>query len=105
MNKIMNNRMKRWLGVSVLCLVIGSGQNVVAQQVIFPQEVQADKAQLVSRSKEWTLKNALLTAKFAKVKGKLIFNGCEEMNLKPGTELFKVVLVTVAPSHPQRWSW
>lgn len=92
MNKIMNNRMKRWLGASVLCLVIGSGQNVVAQQVIFPQEVQADKAQLVSRSKEWTLKNALLTAKFAKVKGKLIFNGCEEMNLKPGTELFKVVL-------------
>ena len=92
MNKIMNNGMKRWLGVSVLCLVIGSGQNVVAQQVIFPQEVQADKAQLVSRSKEWTLKNALLTAKFAKVKGKLIFNGCEEMNLKPGTELFKVVL-------------
>ena len=52
MNKIMNNRMKRWLGASVLCLVIGSGQNVVAQQVIFPQEVQADKAQLVSRSKE-----------------------------------------------------
>lgn len=92
MNKIMNNRMKRWLGASVLCLVIGSGQSVVAQQVIFPQEVQADKAQLVSRSKEWTLKNALLTAKFAKVKGKLIFNGCEEMNLKPGTELFKVVL-------------
>ena len=92
MNKIMNNRMKRWLGASVFCLVIGSGQSVVAQQVIFPQEVQADKAQLVSRSKEWTLKNALLTAKFAKVKGKLIFNGCEEMNLKPGTELFKVVL-------------
>lgn len=88
----MNNRMKRWLGASVLCLVIGSGQNVMAQQVIFPQEVQADKAQLVSRSKEWTLKNALLTAKFAKVKGMLIFNGCEEMNLKPGTELFKVVL-------------
>ena len=51
MNKIMNNRMKRWLGASVLCLVIGSGQNVVAQQVIFPQEVQADKAHKSGKTK------------------------------------------------------
>lgn len=43
MNKIMNNRMKRWLGASVLCLVIGSGQNVVAQQVIFRRKCKPTK--------------------------------------------------------------
>ena len=84
--------MKRWIGASVCCFMLGGGQGIVAQKVIFPQEVQANKAQLESNENEWTLKNALLTAKFAKVDGKLIFNGCEEMNLKPGTELFKVVL-------------
>lgn len=41
---------------------------------------------------KYTLKNALLTAKFVKTEGKLIFYGCEEMNLKPSTKLFKVVL-------------
>ena len=88
----MSGRMKRWLGASVCCFILGCGQSVMAQQVVFPQEVQANKAQLESQFNQWTLKNALLTAKFAKVDDKLIFNGCEEMNLKAGTELFKVVL-------------
>ena len=88
----MNNNIKRWLVASVCCFMLGSGQSIMAQQVIFPQEVQANKAQLESNTNKWTLKNSLLTAKFAKVDGKLIFNGCKEMNLKPGTELFKVVL-------------
>lgn len=88
----MNNNIKRWLVASVCCFMLGSGQSIMAQQVIFPQEVQANKAQLESNTNKWTLKNSLLKAKFAKVDGKLIFNGCKEMNLKPGTELFKVVL-------------
>ena len=88
----MNNNIKRWLVASACCFMLGSGQSIMAQQVIFPQEVQANKAQLESNTNKWTLKNSLLTAKFAKVDGKLIFNGCKEMNLKPGTELFKVVL-------------
>lgn len=88
----MNNNIKRWLVASVCCFMLGSGQSIMAQQVIFPQEVQANKAQLESNTNKWILKNSLLTAKFAKVDGKLIFNGCKEMNLKPGTELFKVVL-------------
>ena len=88
----MNNNIKRWLVTSVCCFMLGSGQSIMAQQVIFPQEVQANKAQLESNTNKWTLKNSLFTAKFAKVDGKLIFNGCREMNLKPGTELFKVVL-------------
>ena len=88
----MNNNIKRWLVASACCFMLGSGQSIMAQQVIFPQEVQANKAQLESNTNKWTWKNSLLTAKFAKVDGKLIFNGCKEMNLKPGTELFKVVL-------------
>lgn len=88
----MNNNIKRWLVASACCFMLGSGQSIMAQQVIFPQEVQANKAQLESNTNKWILKNSLLTAKFAKVDGKLIFNGCKEMNLKPGTELFKVVL-------------
>lgn len=88
----MNNNIKRWLVASACCFMLGCGQSIMAQQVIFPQEVQANKAQLESNTNKWILKNSLLTAKFAKVDGKLIFNGCKEMNLKPGTELFKVVL-------------
>ena len=68
---MMNNYMKRWIGASFCCFMLGGGQGIVAQKVIFPQEVQANKAQLESNENEWTLKNALLTAKFAKVDGKL----------------------------------
>lgn len=89
----MDRNMRRWLTASICCFIIGGGQGIRAQKVIFPQTQQASIAQLeTDNTTEWTLKNALLTAQFAKVNGKLIFNGCEEMNLKPGTELFKVVL-------------
>ena len=84
--------MKRWIGASICCFILGSGQGIVAQKVVFPQEQQAGVASASEADNEYTLKNALLTAKFVKTEGKLIFNGCEEMNLKPGTELFKVVL-------------
>ena len=88
----MDNSMKRWIGASICCFILGSGQGIVAQKVVFPQEQQAGVASASEADNEYTLKNALLTAKFVKTEGKLIFNGCEEMNLKPGTELFKVVL-------------
>lgn len=84
--------MKRWLGLCVCCLILGSAQHIMAQQVVFPQAVQANKAQMESSDNEWILKNALLTAKFAKVDDYLVFGGCEAMNLKSGTELFRVVL-------------
>ena len=74
----MNNNIKRWLVASVCCFMLGCGQSIMAQQVIFPQKVQANKAQLESNINKWTLKNSLLTAKFAKVDGRLIFNGCKE---------------------------
>ena len=88
----MDNNIKRWIGASICCFILGGGQGIVAQKVVFPQEQQAGVATSSEVDNEYTLKNALLTAKFVKTDGKLIFDGCEEMNLKPGTELFKVVL-------------
>lgn len=88
----MDNNIKRWIGASICCFILGGGQGIVAQKVVFPQEQQAGTASASVVDNEYTLKNALLTAKFVKTDGKLIFDGCEEMDLKPGTELFKVVL-------------
>lgn len=88
----MDNNIKRWMGATICCFMLGSGQGIIAQKVVFPQTQQADTASIAVDGNEYTLKNNLLTAKFVKQDGSLFFNGCEEMNLKAGTELFKVVL-------------
>lgn len=88
----MDNNIKRWIGASVCCFILGNGQGIIAQKVVFPQETQAGVATAIATENEYTLKNNLLTAKFIKTGNNLFFNGCEEMNLKAGTELFKVVL-------------
>lgn len=88
----MDNNIKRWMGATICCFMLGSGQGIVAQKVVFPQTQQAGTASIAVDGNEYTLKNNLLTAKFVKQDGSLFFNGCEEMNLKAGTELFKVVL-------------
>ena len=80
------------MGATICCFMLGSGQGIVAQKVVFPQTQQAGTASIAVDGNEYTLKNNLLTAKFVKQDGSLFFNGCEEMNLKAGTELFKVVL-------------
>ena len=88
----MDNNIKRWMGATICCFMLGSGQGIIAQKVVFPQTQQAGTASIAIDGNEYTLKNNLLTAKFVKQDGSLFFNGCEEMNLKAGTELFKVVL-------------
>ena len=80
------------MGATICCFMLGSGQGIIAQKVVFPQTQQAGTASIAVDGNEYTLKNNLLTAKFVKQDGSLFFNGCEEMNLKAGTELFKVVL-------------
>ena len=80
------------MGATICCFMLGSGQGIIAQKVVFPQTQQAGTASIAIDGNEYTLKNNLLTAKFVKQDGSLFFNGCEEMNLKAGTELFKVVL-------------
>ena len=88
----MNSNIKRWMGATICCFIIGNGGGIMAQKVVFPQTQQAGLAQLNVSGDEYLLKNNLLTAKFIKSNGTLLFNGCDEMNLKAGTELFKVVL-------------
>ena len=83
---------RKWIGATICCFILGSGQGIIAQKVIFPQQQQASIASLIVDNGTYTLKNSLLSAQFIEKGGKLIFGGCEEMNLKAGTDLFKVVL-------------
>lgn len=65
-----------------------------AQSVVFPQQQQADVAELTYDGQNtYTFSNALFEASFYKdANGALLFGGCDAMNLKGGTELFKVTL-------------
>lgn len=66
---------------------------VQAQSVVFPQEQQAGTARLSESGDTYTLSNDLLSASFVKnAGGQLLFGGCEAMNLKAGSPLFRVVL-------------
>ena len=68
--------------------------SAIAQSVIFPQAQQPGKAYLTTEEADgttiYTLGNDLFSAQFVQTDGKLIFDGCEAMNLLPGSELFKV---------------
>lgn len=88
----MDSTFKLWIGAAIGCFILEGGQGIMAQKVVFPQTKQAGVATLQMSDTEYTLKNDLLTAKFLKTDGSLVFGGCEEMDLKPNTELFRVVL-------------
>ena len=63
-----------------------------AQKVIFPQEKQPGTAAVAVNGNEYSISNALFTAKFIKNEGKLTFGGSEELGLIAGSEIFKVTL-------------
>lgn len=65
-----------------------------AQSVVFPQQQQADVAELTFDGQNtYTLSNALFSATFVKdAEGHLLFGGCPQMNLIGGTPLFQVAL-------------
>ena len=63
-----------------------------AQAVIFPQKKQPGVAKIIQKSNSYQLANKVLKASFINTGGKLYFNGCSELGLKPDTELFKVLL-------------
>ena len=63
-----------------------------AQAVIFPQKKQPGVAKITQKSNSYQLANKVLKASFINTGGKLYFNGCSELGLQPGTELFKVLL-------------
>lgn len=89
----MEKKMKSWMRDAIICgFFLWTGQKACAQKVIFPQAQQAGIASESVENGIYTLSNDLLTAKFIKTDDKVFFGGCKEMNLKPNTELFKVVL-------------
>ena len=79
-------------GSALVVLLAGASPSASAQQVIFPQKSQPGAAHSGVEGDVYTLRNDLFTASFKKQDGSLVFNGCEAMNLKPGSELFRVTL-------------
>ena len=97
----MNKNLRNSLLTVICSFCLTLGQTSMAQNVIFPQAKQAGIATLAKKQGTYTLKNNLLTAKFIQKGDKLLFGGCKEMNLQPGTELFKVFWGMARLSMPQ----
>ncbi len=100
-----------YLLIYILLAAVMSSPSVSAQSVIFPQLQQAGTASAEKRAncRELVLKNDLFSASFINDNGKLSFGGCEEMGLKPGTELFTITIgddsTKVAASEMTVTSW
>lgn len=84
----------------LLCLLAAGAAS--AQSVIFPQETQPGTARVTSAAKgsTLTLRNTILSASFTNKGGKVLFGGCPQLGLTPGTEIFTVILQdsTVLPA-------
>ena len=89
------------LKASLLCVGMLMYGYSAAQSVIFPQIDQPGAATASDEDGTLILSNDLLTATFVNDNGHIRFGGCQEMGLKPGTELFKITLgdeTTVVPA-------
>lgn len=75
-----------------LALLGGSTLTASAQSVIFPGVTQPGVASVSHTDGVYTIGNDLFSASFVSDGTTLRFNGCEAMNLKPGTELFVITL-------------
>ena len=88
----MRKQIRNLLGCSLLTACLLSGQTMTAQSVIFPQEKQAGNASLVVERDVYTLQNDLLKAHFVVKNNHVFFDGCEQLGLLPGSELFSILL-------------
>lgn len=88
----MRKQIRNLLGCSLLTACLLSGQTMTAQSVIFPQEKQAGNASLIAERGVYTLQNDLLKANFVAKNNHLFFDGCEQLGLLPGSELFSILL-------------
>lgn len=88
----MRKQIRNLLGCSLLTACLLSGQTMTAQSVIFPQEKQAGNASLVAERGVYTLQNDLLKAHFVAKNNHMFFDGCEQLGLLPGSELFSILL-------------
>ena len=74
-------------------LSFSKSSSIYAQVIPFPGEVQPGVAVAQSEGDtRFTLSNELLSASFVVDHGTLLFDGCEAMDLLPGTELFTIEL-------------
>lgn len=88
----MKRQIKNWLVSSFIVASSLSGQKMMAQNVIFPQIKQAGIALLNEENGIYTLHNELLKAKFKMNNNRLFFDGCNELGLLSGSELFCIQL-------------
>lgn len=88
----MRKQIRNLLGCSLLTACLLSGQTMTAQSVIFPQEKQAGNASLVAERGVYTIQNDLLKAHFVAKNNHMFFDGCEQLGLLPGAELFSILL-------------
>lgn len=77
---------------ALVVLLAGTAPSASAQQVIFPQKEQPGAARADVAGDVYTLSNDLFSASFKKQGNSLVFNGCEAMALKAGSELFRITL-------------
>lgn len=87
--------MKRIKLISILALLLCLFVTTEswAQSVIFSQKKQPGRAKVesVSKGKELSLSNKLLKVSFINNYGKIVFDGCNQLGLKAGSELFAIV--------------
>ncbi len=83
---------KRLLCALLAALLSGAFFRAGAQTVIFPQAEQPGRAQVQAGGDIYTLSNDLLSARFIRQDGHLLFGGCDALTLQAGTELFKLRL-------------
>jgi len=79
---------------SLFILALALALQASAQSVIFPQEQQAGTATSVVVGDSYALANDLFTASFTLSDGRLSFDGCEAMGLKPSEDLFSIRLAS-----------
>ena len=84
--------MKRIKNLAVILALILGVQFANAGSVQFPSTEQPGQAQATSESTKWTLYNNLLEVEFIMSNGDLYFNGCEALQLAPGSEPFSITL-------------
>ena len=77
---------------TVVMVLLFTCAGAYSQAVMFPQEKQPGTANLSEENGIYTISNELFAAQFKKENGKLLFNGCTELGLLAGTELFTVQL-------------
>ncbi|MBR5533030.1 MAG: T9SS type A sorting domain-containing protein [Bacteroidales bacterium] len=84
--------MKKFRCFATLLLLICCLQFSYAASVKFPSLDQPGTAQATSVANSWTLYNNLISVEYVLTNGDLFFNGCEELQLAPGSEPFKITL-------------